>query len=280
MGTGRYQVVLARTEQEVRLAQRLRWQVFAQELGATLDSAVPGLDIDRYDPHCDHLLARLGETGEVVGTYRLLGSDAARRIGGHYLAQEFELGALRDPRQRLLELGRCCIHAAHRRGAVMALLWTGLADYLQARPHDHLIGCVSIALDDPAYDVAAIWAWLRASHPGPAGWRATPHRPLSLPLHDIGPGPGQTEPPLPPLLKAYLRAGAVVCGAPALDPAFRTADLPMALALARLNPRHARHFLRSEKMDTTDRQPDLPAQGVCAKLPHGSVRTAPTGDPP
>ena len=278
MGAGRYQVVLARTELEVRQAQRLRWQVFAQELGARLDSPLPGLDIDRYDPHCDHLLARLGETGEVVGTYRLLGSEAARRIGGHYLAQEFELGALRDPRQRLLELGRCCIHPAHRRGALMALLWSGLADYLQARPHDHLIGCASIALDDPAYDVAAIWASLQASHRSPAGWRATPHRPLPLP--DAAPGKERTPPAMPPLLKAYLRAGAVVCGAPALDPAFRTADLPMALALVRLNPTHARHFLQSRELDTTACQPFLPEQGVCERLSVGSMWTSPTGDPP
>lgn len=280
MSAGRYQVVLARTEQDVRLAQRLRWQVFAKEMGASLDSPVPGLDIDRYDPHCDHLLARLRETGEVVGTYRLLGSEAARRIGGHYLAQEFDLGALRDPRQRLLELGRCCIHAAHRRGAVMALLWTGLADYLQNRPHDHLIGCASIALDDPAFDVAAIWASLRASHLGPAGWRATPHRPLPLPSPEPAQGTVGDQPLLPPLLKAYLRAGAVVCGAPALDPAFRTADLPMALALARLNPTHARHFLQSRNLDTPTCKSDLPTQGDCARLQAGSVRIPSAGDPP
>lgn len=278
MSAGRYQVVLARTEQEVRLAQRLRWQVFAQEMGARLASPEPGLDIDRYDAHCDHLLARLGETGEVVGTYRLLGHEAARRIGGPYLAREFELDVLHDPRQRLLELGRCCVHADHRRGAVMALLWSGLADYLQTRPHDHLIGCASIALDDPAYDVPAIWASLRASHRSPAGWRATPHRPLPLP--EPAQPTAKAQPLLPPLLKAYLRAGAVVCGAPALDPAFRTADLPMALALASLNPSHARHFLQSRTSDTLPCKSSLSKPGDCARLQDGAVRAPYSGNTP
>jgi putative hemolysin len=244
MSEPRYLVELARTEADVRAAQRLRWQVFAQEMGARLSSPTSGLDIDRFDAHCDHLLARLRATGEVVGTYRLLGWEAARRVGGYYLEQEFESGRLRESGERLLELGRCCVHADHRRGAVVALLWSGLADYLATRPHDHLIGCASIALDDPAYDAAAIWQSLRASHLGPPAWRTTPRRPLPLP--EPAPAPASMRPPaVPPLLRAYLRAGALVCGEPALDPEFRTADLPMWLAMAKLNPTHARHFLQA-----------------------------------
>ncbi len=243
MSKSRYQVGLAETESDVRSAQRLRWQVFAQEMGARLDSPEPGFDIDRYDAHCDHLLARLTATGEVVGTYRLLGPQAARRAGGYYLEQEFELGRPQGTVGRLLELGRCCVHADHRRGAVIALLWSGLAEYLKKRPHDHLIGCGSIALDDAAYDAVAIWQSLRESHLGPAAWRTIPRRPLPLP---DGAGPAaRGQPSLPPLLKGYLRAGAMVCGAPALDPEFRTADLPMWLPMTRLNPIHVRHFLQS-----------------------------------
>ena len=235
------QIALARSEAEVRAAQRLRWQVFAAEMGARLDTPQPGLDVDRYDPHCEHLLVRQAATGEVVGTYRLLGADAARRLGGYYIEQEFELGRLEAGRGRLLELGRCCVRADHRRGAVIALLWSGLADYLRTRPHDHLIGCASIALRDPAFDAAAIWQSLRDTHLGPAAWRATPRRPLPLPLRPAV--PGAPPPALPPLLRGYLRAGAQLCGAPALDPDFHTADLPMLLAMTRLNPAHARHFL-------------------------------------
>lgn len=277
MNAPRLQVVLARGEADVRAAQRLRWQVFADELAARLDTPCPGLDIDRYDACCDHLLVRLGATGEVVGTYRLLGAEAARRAGGYYIAQEFELPRWRPEAGRVLELGRCCVHAAHRRGAVMALLWSGLADYLRTHPHEHLIGCVSIPIGDPLHDAAAIWRALRSSHLSPPAWRARPLRPLPLPpepdplratptaramasVATAAAGTATTvaatvlhapvthtasQPALPPLLRAYLRAGAQVCGAPAWDPAFHTADLPMWLALDKLNPAHARHFLQA-----------------------------------
>lgn len=240
----RLQITLARTEAEVRAAQRLRWQVFAEEMGARLATPQPGLDIDRYDGHCDHLLVRQAATGEVVGTYRLLGADAARRLGGYYIEQEFELGRLDAGRGRLLELGRCCVRADHRRGAVLALLWSGLADYLRTRPHDHLIGCASIPLRDPAYGAVAIWHSLRRTHLSPAAWRATPRRPLPLPERPLPMDRPDAPPPaLPPLLKGYLRAGGQLCGAPALDTDFHTADLPMLLVMTRLNPAHARHFL-------------------------------------
>lgn len=243
MSEPRLQIALAGSEAEVRAAQRLRWQVFAEEMGARLDTPQPGLDVDRYDAHCEHLLVRLAATGEVVGTYRLLGADAARRLGGYYIEQEFELGHLEAGRGRLLELGRCCVRADHRRGAVIALLWSGLADYLRRHPHDHLIGCASISLRDPALDAAAIWQSLRHTHLGPGAWRATPRRPLPLPERPAA--PDAPPPVLPPLLKGYLRAGALLCGAPALDPDFHTADLPMLLAMTRLNPAHARHFLHA-----------------------------------
>lgn len=242
MNEGRYELGLADSEADVRGAQALRWQVFAGEMGARLVTSVPGHDVDRYDPHCDHLLVRLRETGEVVGTYRVLGPTAARRLGGSYMDEEFDMRRFRPLREHMLELGRCCVHADHRRGAVIALLWAGIGDYLRRWPHEFLIGCASVPLDRAAEgEIGAIWHGMRATHLGPPAWRATPRCPLPMAAVTARPG---IQPTLPPLLKAYLRAGARLCGAPAWDRDFRTADLPMLLALDQLHPTHARHFLR------------------------------------
>lgn len=125
----RYTVGLASTAVEMREAQRLRHQVFAEEMGARLDSPITGLDVDPLDAYCDHLLVRHGDTGEVVGTYRLLTPRRADRL---YSDSEFDLSALAGIRPGMVEAGRACVHADHRGGAVLGLMWAGIARYMVA----------------------------------------------------------------------------------------------------------------------------------------------------
>src|SRR5262245_10703710 len=115
-------VMLARSEAEVRAAQRLRWRVFVEELGARLESSEPGLDSDRFDAHCDHLLVRETATGDVVGTYRMLPPERVARAGGFYAESEFHLTRLVALRRRMVEVGRACVRRDHRTGGVISLL--------------------------------------------------------------------------------------------------------------------------------------------------------------
>ena len=117
------EVVWARTEEDILAAQRLRYHVFAEEMGARLSvpaSAPAGHDIDLFDPYCEHLLVRLqgqnGEPGEVIGTYRVLTPANAKRVGGLYSETEFDLTRLRHLRGKMVELGRSCVHPNHRNG--------------------------------------------------------------------------------------------------------------------------------------------------------------------
>ncbi|MBW8328913.1 MAG: GNAT family N-acetyltransferase, partial [Thiobacillus sp.] len=142
----RYHASLAVDDTEIREAQRLRYQVFAEEMGARLPSVLPNHDIDLYDPFCDHLLVRELDSGEVVGTYRILPPEAARRVGSYYSEQEFDLTRLSFLRPRMAELGRSCVHPAHRSGAVIARLWMGLADYMTRYGYEYLVGCASIGM--------------------------------------------------------------------------------------------------------------------------------------
>ena len=232
-----YTIGIARDQQEVREAQRLRYRVFAEDMGARLNSA-QGIDEDEFDAFCKHLLVRDEASGEVVGTYRILAPDAASAVGGYYSEKEFDLGRLAHLRTSMAEVGRSCIHPAFRNGTVIALLWAGLARHVLQNRYAHLIGCASIGLADGGANAIAVFQKLRKTSIAPPEYRVFPHNPLPLRL-----AADATVASVPPLLKGYLRVGAYVCGAPAWDPDFNSADLLILLPLARVEARYARHFL-------------------------------------
>ncbi|KQW73665.1 GNAT family N-acetyltransferase [Methylibium sp. Root1272] len=238
-------VVWARDESEVREAQRLRYQIFVEEMGARLSppAGTPaGLDIDVYDAFCEHLLVRTvgahGEPGRVIGTYRVLTPAAARRIGGLYSETEFDLTRLRPLRGKMVELGRSCVHADHRSGGAILALWGALAEFMVRNELDTMIGCASISMRDGGHVAASLWEQLRHTHLAPIEWQVRPR--LPLPVDELDRHLA-VEPP--PLIKGYLRCGAKVLGAPAWDPDFNTADLPMLMRIDDLPLKYRRHFL-------------------------------------
>ena len=117
----------AQNAADIEEAQRLRYKVFAEEMGARLSTRKAGVDEDIFDPYCDHLLVRDGDSNEVVGTYRILSPEKARKIGGFYSEGEFDLTRLAHLSDRMVEVGRSCVHPDYRSGAVITLLWAGLA---------------------------------------------------------------------------------------------------------------------------------------------------------
>ncbi|MFD9138612.1 GNAT family N-acetyltransferase [Streptomyces bottropensis] len=234
----RYTVTLARGEEDVRAAQRLRHDVFAGEMGALLAGPQPGLDADSFDAYCDHLLVRDTLTGEVVGTYRLLPPERAAVAGRLYSESEFDLGALDALRPSLVEVGRSCVHPDHRDGTVIGLIWAGIARYMVQGGHEWLAGCCSIPLGDGGALATGTWDRVRGRNLAPEEFRV---RPLLPWVPKEGAAQGRTE--LPPLLRGYLRLGAWVCGEPAHDPDFGVADLYVLLSMRRVDARYLRHFL-------------------------------------
>ena len=241
-GRAGVEVAWARHLDEVREAQRLRYDVFAKEMGARLKSPIAEHDIDIFDDFCEHLLVRDSQTREVIGTYRVLTPTQARRIGSTYSDTEFDLTRLRSLRSRMVELGRSCVHAQHRHGGVILALWGALADFMVRNQLDTMVGCASIPMvrngvvcGDAA---ASIWRQLRQTHLAAIEYQVMPRLPLPVERLDDS---LDFEPPA--LIKGYLRLGARVLGAPAWDPDFNSADLPMMMRIGDLPARYRKHFL-------------------------------------
>jgi putative hemolysin len=240
------EVCWARHLDEVREAQRLRYSVFAGEMGATLPNTLPGHDVDLFDGYCEHLLVRDAISREVIGTYRVLTPEQAKRAGSTYSDTEFDLVRLRHMRDRMVELGRSCVHRDHRHGGVIMALWGALAAFMQRNRLDIMIGCASIPMQHEGehgvvgggHVAASIWRQVKDTHMAPVDCHVRPRLPLPVERLD---GTLNVEPPA--LIKGYLRLGAKVMGPPAWDPDFNAADLPMMMRIADMPPRYRKHFL-------------------------------------
>ncbi|ARU03712.1 ornithine-acyl-ACP acyltransferase [Comamonas serinivorans] len=237
------QVSWARHLDELRAAQRLRHRVFAQEMGATLDSPLPGHDIDAFDDYCEHLLVRDAERGEVIGTYRVLTPAQAARAGGLYSEGEFDLSPIAEWLPQAVEMGRSCVHADWRNGAVILALWAELAAFMSRNQLRVMLGCASVPMHWPGVArhgaaAAAIWHGLKDKHLTTPERRVRPHHPL--PVHELQDPALAAAVEAPALIRGYLRMGARLLGPPAWDPHFNTADLPILLHIADLPPRYRR----------------------------------------
>ncbi|HZW24487.1 MAG TPA: GNAT family N-acyltransferase [Gallionella sp.] len=219
---------LARSDAEVLEAQRLRYRIFAEEMGASLPGQ-KGVDRDIYDRHCEHLLVRESEDDRIVGTFRMLPPEQARKIGGFHAQTQFDLTRLSHLRERMVEVGRACVHRDYRSGATFAELLGGISQYMEHNRHEYLIGCASISIADGGHVAASLYRKLHRIYGAPIEYRVFPRNPL--PLDALNP---YLDVEVPPLLKGYLRLGAWICGEPAWDAAFNTADLLVLLPKSRM----------------------------------------------
>lgn len=242
----RFYVRLARSWSEVEAAQRLRWRVFSEEMGAKLDSGRPGVDWDRFDDHCDHLLAFEAREGRVIGTYRILTPEGAARLGACYSEREFDLTPLSRLRSHAAEVGRSCVDPAWRGSAVLALMWSALIQYARERGLSHMMGCASVSMVDGGIYAANLYNSLRQDMVEPA-LQVQPR--VGLDVSRLATG----EPArAPTLIRGYLRLGARICGLPAVDADFNTADFLMLLDVGLISARFARRFEGSARGVATE----------------------------
>lgn len=248
---GRYRLRLAETREDREAACRLRFRVFNLELGEGLESSYEtGMDTDRFDLCCDHLLVEdsgaAHSSRQIVGTYRMQSGHTAARNFGYYSGQEFELGPYEPLRAGILELGRASIDRNHRTPEVLMLLWRGIAQYASATGLRYLMGCSSLTSRNPVegwqlYRQLAPWQVAPEFATVPTAEYACPAEPAGA---DAQPSTCvQESVKVPRLLKTYLAIGARIAAPPAWDRAFGTIDFLTLLDLEELSPAARNRFL-------------------------------------
>ena len=242
----RYSLLLSTDPVQIEAAQRLRYNVFSSEPGFALSGQDTGLDADRFDEHCDHLLVREDNSGELVGCYRMLSPTGAVAAGGLYTATEFDIQALDSLRPSLVEMGRAVVRNDHRNGAVVLLMWAGILAYLDRCGYDYVTGCVSVPVagdgEPPGTQIRGVRDFVLRRHAAPPNYRVHPHRPVIIdgrPLDEIAP---PARPAIPPLMRGYLRLGARICGEPAYDADFGVGDFPALLDKRQADTRYLRRL--------------------------------------
>ena len=241
-----FTVKIAETEDELRAAQALRYDVFVRELGGggEMVDHEQGLERDRFDPFFDHMIVSDTATGQVVGVYRLLRDDQARAAGQFYSEDEYDLSVLKASGRKLLELGRSCLHPEYRGGTAMFHLWTALADYVAEHGVEILFGTASFHGTDIA-ELAQPLAMLHYNHLAPPELRVRAQpghfQPMDLVPEDrLDRRRAMLQ--VPALIKAYLRLGGFVGEGAFVDHAFNTTDVCLILDTARMNDRQRRIY--------------------------------------
>ncbi|MGD8783374.1 MAG: GNAT family N-acyltransferase [Thioalkalispiraceae bacterium] len=236
----KFSVILVDDDKTRERCLKLRYDVFATEMGANLHRNNRELDIDEFDPHCQHLAVFDNRTNEIIATTRLLDQAGREQTGGFYSESEFDLKHILKPALRYLEIGRTCVHHEYRRGSALPLLWQGIARFVVENRIDYLFGCCSIPFSGGDKYITNVMHYLREYHFSPIELRAKPRIPLCLDKHIQHQADDVI---LPTLLKAYLRQGACICGEPYWDAAFGVADVFVLLECSKITQRYTKHFI-------------------------------------
>ena len=238
-------VKIAVTEQEVKAAQRLRFDVFNREMNEGLNTSWENeLDQDQYDEHAHHLIVIDKNSGDVVGTYRMLTKYIANSNGGFYSEGEFDLTNLKNLPDEILEMGRSCVHKDYRSSGVINLLWAGIARYVQMTDAKYMFGCGSLHTHN-VDEISEIYSYLKTKYYSDDKYRVFPLEKCIVPgLRDDVPldDTRRIMKKIPPLLKGYFRTGALICGEPAMDAEFGTTDFFILLPTENITKRYQNHY--------------------------------------
>lgn len=224
---GKFLVKLATSPEEVQQVQRLRFEVFNEELGEGIpENGALGLDQDEYDQHCDHLMLVLED--KVVATYRLL-YGRERPTQGFYSETEFSIQALGIDFDSTVELGRACVHPKYRMKTTLMSVFWGMHLYVEARGARYLMGCSSLSVTNDN-DAEATFEALKSKGKVHFIEGLDP-----LPKNSFKGEAASGAALIPPLLGLYLEFGAKVFGRPAYDPVFKCYDMFMVFDMQNLS---------------------------------------------
>lgn len=243
------EVFVAKKEADIKAAQALRFHVFFGEMNApmTEDAAASGLDRDKFDKHCDHLLVVDHQEGggyKVVGTYRLLRRQAMQAVGHFYSESEFDISTVKNFDGEILEVGRSCVDASYRNRSVMQLLWRGIGAYVYKFKVGLLFGCASFVGTDPKAHAMAL-SYLHHFHQAPPELCPVALKSRYTAM-DILPKADVDEKlafnALPALIKGYLRLRGYIGQGAVIDPEYNTTDVSIVVKTDRITEKYAQRY--------------------------------------
>jgi putative hemolysin len=252
-------VRLAQNASEIEAAQRLRYKVFYEEMTAKPDAvmAMEKRDFDTFDDHADHVIVIDQSEGKekIIGTYRLMRREMADKCGGFYTSGEFDIAPLLQSGSSLLELGRSCVLPEYRTRAVMQVLWEGIADYVLNHNTGIMFGCASLYGTD-LDTLRDQMAYLYHYHLAPENLRPKALESRYIDLNRRAKDDLNAKAifnTLPPLVKGYLRVGAVIGDGAVIDSQFDTTDVCILVETKNITARYHKHYLERDD-DASARQ--------------------------
>jgi len=249
------EVRLAESQAEIDAAQKLRYRVFYDEMGAkpSAEMAAARTDFDEFDAACDHLLvfdrAKGAGAAGVVGTYRLMTREKGEALGRFYTASEYDISNVLSYPGRVLELGRSCVDVDYRNRMTMQMLWRGIATYVFDNDITLMFGCASLPGVDPEA-LALPLSYLYHNHLAPAEIRAKalPDRYTHMDLlPKSATNSREALNSLPPLVKGYLRVGGVFGDGAVIDHQFNTIDVCVLVKTEEISAKYFKHYDRTAR---------------------------------
>ncbi|TCT43032.1 ornithine-acyl[acyl carrier protein] N-acyltransferase [Martelella mediterranea] len=250
---GTLETRIARSQSEIEAAQSVRYRVFVEEMQAQLPAEAMRCrrDFDKWDDICDHLLVLdrkiEGDTeDQIVATYRLLRHEVALAHGGFYSDSEYRTDQLvaRHPDLRFMELGRSCVLPEYRSKRTVELLWQGNWAYALKHHIGAMFGCASFHGAIPeAHAMALSFLYHNARATGEWAVEALPGIKVDMNMMAAEEVSGRKAlTALPPLIKGYLRLGAMVGEGAVVDHAFNTTDVLVILPIAAISDRYLNYY--------------------------------------
>ncbi|MDC0073578.1 GNAT family N-acetyltransferase [Alphaproteobacteria bacterium] len=249
----RFEIRLTRDEADIDAAQKLRYSVFYQEMGALPSEKMKlqNKDFDEFDKICDHMIVldlNRDPNDQVVGSYRMLRHEVAITNNGYYSAGEYNISNLLDnlENHKACEIGRSCVHPDYRNNQTIQLLWRGLAKYYSKFKLTRIFGCASFQGNDPK-KLSLPLSYLYHYHLAPEKMIVKAldekYEQMNLmPKSDIDLRKAIKQ--VPPLIRAYLRLGGVCGDGAVIDNQFNTTDVFLVLAMEDVPEKYHDYFER------------------------------------
>ena len=247
-----FDVKLADSKNEIKSAQKLRYQVFFSERNKKKIFNIDNFrkDSDKYDNYCDHIVVIHKKSkfskNKIVGTYRLLKQSVAENKSGFYSSEEYNLTKLLNSNKYLnmLELSRSCISKDFRNKNVLQLMWKEIYKYIENNKIDAMFGTASF-LDTNLYNLSNQLIYLNNSHKMPndimvyaldkCRAKIDYSRNIKMNLKLVK--------SLPTLIKGYLKLNAYIGDGAVVDYKFKTTDIFVFLPVNDINYQYVKKII-------------------------------------